>query len=52
MKKLLTIAIVAAGLAGVSTAVSADDTVFSSFPAWAQEALTENGYEGHSRYGY
>ncbi len=43
MKKFLTIAIVAAGLAGVSTSVSADPDVFSSYPEWARQALTENG---------
>ncbi len=43
MKKFLTIAIVAAGLAGVSTAASAGDFEFEQYPAWAQEAFSDNG---------
>ena len=43
MKKLLTIAILAAGLAGVSTAASAHPDAYSSFPGWAQQAFDENG---------
>ena len=43
MKKFVTIAIVAAGLAGVSTVASASPDAYSDYPTWAQKAFSENG---------
>ena len=45
MKKFLTIAIVAAGLAGMSTAASAhpNTNTNADFPTWAQNIFNEMG---------
>ena len=43
MKKFFTIAIVAAGLAGISTSASAGENEYKDFPTWEQQVYGQSG---------